>query len=62
MLGGIFASPTPDQIATAATLADTGAGALSLAMNYTGEVINFRLVAENAAESRSQHRHGPDRR
>jgi dihydroxyacetone kinase-like protein len=50
--GAVFASPTADQIA-AATTAVTGeeAGAVHIVKNYTGDVLNFQLAAEMAAET-----------
>ncbi len=47
--GHIFSSPTPDQIVTAITQADTGAGCLLIVKNYDGDVMNFEMAAEMAA-------------
>ncbi|WP_084956332.1 dihydroxyacetone kinase subunit DhaK [Thermoactinospora rubra] len=48
--GEIFTSPVPDQIAQATTAVDTGAGVLHVVKNYTGDVLNFEMAAELAAE------------
>jgi dihydroxyacetone kinase-like protein len=48
--GGIFASPTAMQIKAATTDADRGRGVLHVIKNYTGDVINFGLAAELAAD------------
>lgn len=45
-LGNIFASPAPSQIVDAAYAADGGAGILFLYGNYTGDVMNFNMAAE----------------
>src|SRR6476469_4292485 len=46
--GQVFTSPTPDQIAAAATAVDTGAGCLFIVKNYEGDVMNFEMAAEMA--------------
>jgi dihydroxyacetone kinase-like protein len=46
VLGDVFASPTADQIAAAATETHAGGGVLLIVKNYTGDVLNFRLAAE----------------
>ncbi|ETX30822.1 dihydroxyacetone kinase subunit DhaL [Roseivivax isoporae] len=48
-LGNIFASPSPAQIADAGRAADGGAGVLFLFGNYTGDVMNFGMAAEDMA-------------
>ncbi len=44
--GAVFTSPTPDQVAAAATAVDGGAGVLLIVKNYTGDVLNFETAAE----------------
>jgi len=46
--GQVFTSPTPDQMAEAATAVDTGAGCLFIVKNYEGDVMNFEMAAEMA--------------
>ncbi|GAA3156954.1 dihydroxyacetone kinase subunit DhaK [Planomonospora alba] len=48
--GEIFTSPVPDQVVEASTAVDGGAGVLHVVKNYTGDVLNFRMAAELAAE------------
>ncbi|MFC9327134.1 dihydroxyacetone kinase subunit DhaK [Kitasatospora sp. NPDC057015] len=48
--GEIFTSPVPDQVLAAATAVDQGAGVVLIVKNYTGDVLNFRMAAELAAE------------
>jgi dihydroxyacetone kinase-like protein len=48
--GEIFTSPVPDQILAAARAVNGGAGVLFVVKNYTGDVMNFQLAAELAAE------------
>jgi phosphoenolpyruvate---glycerone phosphotransferase subunit DhaK len=48
--GEVFTSPTPDQVAEAASAVDGGAGVLLLVKNYTGDVLNFEMAAELAAD------------
>ncbi|MCP9972414.1 dihydroxyacetone kinase subunit DhaK [Actinomadura madurae] len=48
--GPVFASPTVHQILDATLAADSGAGVLHLVKNYTGDVMNFAMAAERAAE------------
>ncbi|MDN5567892.1 MAG: dihydroxyacetone kinase subunit DhaK [Paracoccus sp. (in: a-proteobacteria)] len=45
-VGNIFASPSPEQILDAARAADGGAGVCFLYGNYTGDVMNFTMAAE----------------
>ncbi|MFS8096089.1 dihydroxyacetone kinase subunit DhaK [Lentzea alba] len=46
--GAVFTSPTPDQVASAVSLTDGGAGALLIVKNYTGDVMNFEMAGELA--------------
>jgi dihydroxyacetone kinase-like protein len=48
--GQVFTSPVPQQIVAATRAVDGGAGVLYLVKNYTGDVMNFRLAAEEAAD------------
>jgi dihydroxyacetone kinase-like protein len=48
--GEVFTSPTPDQMFAATKLVDGGAGVLHIVKNYTGDVMNFEMAAEMAAE------------
>jgi dihydroxyacetone kinase-like protein len=48
--GGIFASPTAAQVEAATRAVDRGAGVLHVVKNYTGDLINFGLAAELAAD------------
>ncbi|GAA1112693.1 MULTISPECIES: dihydroxyacetone kinase subunit DhaK [Kitasatospora] len=48
--GEVFTSPVPDQMLAAARAVDTGGGVLFVVKNYTGDVMNFALAAELAAE------------
>jgi dihydroxyacetone kinase-like protein len=48
--GAVFTSPTPDQVLAATKAADGGAGVVHVVKNYTGDVMNFRLAAELAAD------------
>lgn len=50
-VGEVFTSPVPDQILAATTAVDAGAGVLHVVKNYTGDVLNFEMAAELAAES-----------
>ncbi|MFV0359424.1 dihydroxyacetone kinase subunit DhaL [Tropicimonas sp.] len=45
-VGNVFASPSPEQIKEAAMAADGGAGVVFLYGNYTGDVLNFDMAAE----------------
>ncbi len=49
--GQMFTSPTPDQMLAATTDADAGAGVLHIVKNYTGDVMNFEMAGEMAADS-----------
>lgn len=48
--GQVFTSPTPDQMLAAAQAVDTGAGALFIVKNYEGDVMNFAMASEMAAD------------
>ena len=48
--GEVFTSPVPDQIMEATTKVDTGKGVLHIVKNYTGDVMNFEMAAEMAAD------------
>ncbi len=48
--GEVFTSPTPDQMYEATKVVDAGAGVLHIVKNYTGDVLNFEMAAEMAAE------------
>jgi dihydroxyacetone kinase-like protein len=48
VLGGIFASPSTEQVLAAIKASDSGAGVLLIIKNYTGDVINFRAAAKSA--------------
>ena len=48
--GQVFTSPTPDQILAATVGMDAGAGVLHVVKNYPGDVMNFEMAAELAAE------------
>ena len=56
-VGNIFASPSPVHIADAARAADGGAGVLLLYGNYTGDVLNFSMAAEELAADGMAVRH-----
>ena len=49
--GEVFTSPVPDQMLAATTQVDGGAGVLHIVKNYTGDVMNFEMAAELAAET-----------
>ena len=48
--GAMFTSPTPDQVYEAIKAADGGKGVLLVIKNYTGDVMNFEMAAEMAAD------------
>jgi len=48
--GQVFTSPTPDQMLDAAQAVESGAGVLFIVKNYEGDVMNFDMAAEMAAE------------
>jgi dihydroxyacetone kinase-like protein len=49
--GEVFTSPVPEQMLAATTSVDGGAGVLHIVKNYTGDVMNFDMAAELAAET-----------
>ncbi|MGQ1839291.1 dihydroxyacetone kinase subunit DhaK [Kocuria turfanensis] len=49
--GEVFTSPVPDQMLAATLGVDGGAGVLHIVKNYTGDVMNFEMAAELAAEN-----------
>jgi dihydroxyacetone kinase-like protein len=46
--GAVFTSPTPDGVQAAVQATASGAGALLIVKNYTGDVLNFETAAELA--------------
>jgi len=48
--GAVFASPTALQIQAGTVAADGGRGVLQIVKNYTGDVLNFQIAAEIAAD------------
>ena len=46
----VFTSPTPDQIYEGIKAVDDGKGVLMVVKNYTGDVLNFEMAAEMAAD------------
>lgn len=49
VLGEVFTSPTPDQIFEAIKAVDSGEGVLLVVKNYSGDVMNFEMAADLAA-------------
>jgi phosphoenolpyruvate---glycerone phosphotransferase subunit DhaK len=48
--GEVFTSPVPDQMLAATKAVDGGAGVIHIVKNYTGDVLNFKMAADDAAE------------
>jgi dihydroxyacetone kinase-like protein len=48
--GEVFTSPVPDQMLAATKAVDGGAGVVHIVKNYTGDVLNFKLAAEDSAD------------
>src|SRR5690242_10730189 len=48
--GEVFTSPVPDQMLAATKAVNAGAGVVHIVKNYTGDVMNFKLAAEDAAD------------
>jgi dihydroxyacetone kinase-like protein len=48
--GEVFTSPVPDQMLAAARAVGGGAGVVFIVKNYTGDVMNFQMAAELAAD------------
>lgn len=55
VLGDVYAAPSSNQISTAISAADVGGGVLLIVKNYTGDVLNFRLAAEEAEDAGIEH-------
>lgn len=49
--GNIFAAPAPQHVQKAIEAADAGAGVLVVYGNYAGDILNFDLGAEDAADN-----------
>jgi phosphoenolpyruvate---glycerone phosphotransferase subunit DhaK len=48
--GEVFTSPVPDQMLAATKAVDGGAGVVHIVKNYTGDVLNFKMAADEAGE------------
>src|SRR5256884_9569233 len=48
--GEVFTSPVPGQMLAATKAVGGGAGVVHIVKNYTGDVMNFKLAAEEAAD------------
>jgi phosphoenolpyruvate---glycerone phosphotransferase subunit DhaK len=48
--GEVFTSPVPGQMLAATKAVDGGAGVVHIVKNYTGDVLNFKLAAEDASD------------
>jgi dihydroxyacetone kinase-like protein len=48
--GEVFTSPVPDQMLLATQKVDSGVGVLHIVKNYTGDILNFQMAAELAAD------------
>jgi dihydroxyacetone kinase-like protein len=48
--GEVFTSPVPEQMLAATQAVSGGAGVVHIVKNYTGDVMNFKLAAEDAAD------------
>jgi dihydroxyacetone kinase-like protein len=48
--GAVFTSPVPDQMLAATRAVDGGVGVVHIVKNYTGDVLNFKMAAEEAAD------------
>jgi dihydroxyacetone kinase-like protein len=48
--GEVFTSPTPDQMVAAAAAVNGDGGVLFIVKNYAGDVMNFEMAAEMAAD------------
>src|SRR5207302_5830061 len=48
--GEVFTAPVPDQMLAATKAVDGGAGVVHIVKNYTGDVLNFKMAAEDAAD------------
>lgn len=56
-VGNIFASPSPSHIVEAARAVDGGVGVVMLYGNYTGDVLNFTMAAEELEQAGIAVRH-----
>src|ERR1700694_2911028 len=48
--GEVFTSPVPGQMLAATKAVNGGAGVIHIVKNYTGDVLNFKMAAEEASE------------
>ena len=48
--GEVFTSPVPEQMLAATKAVDAGKGVVHIVKNYTGDVMNFKLAAEDALD------------
>src|ERR1700682_1426420 len=48
--GEAFTLPVPGQMLAATKAVDGGAGVVHIVKNYTGDVLNFKMAAEDAAD------------
>jgi dihydroxyacetone kinase-like protein len=48
--GEVFTSPVPDQMLAATKAVNGGAGVVHIVKNYTGDVLNFKMAADEAAD------------
>ncbi len=48
--GEVFTSPVPEQMLAATKAIDAGKGVVHIVKNYTGDVMNFKLAAEDAED------------
>ena len=48
--GEVFTSPVPDQMVAATKAVDGGAGVVHIVKNYTGDVLNFKMAADEVAD------------
>jgi dihydroxyacetone kinase-like protein len=48
--GAVFTSPVPGQMLAATKAVDGGAGVVHIVKNYTGDVLNFKMAADEAAD------------
>jgi dihydroxyacetone kinase-like protein len=48
--GEVFTSPVPDQMLAATKAVDGGAGVVHIVKNYTGDVLNFKMAADDSAD------------
>jgi len=48
--GEVFTSPVPEQMLAATRAVDGGVGVVHIVKNYTGDVMNFKMAAEEAAD------------